>query len=382
MWQAVMIACAGSMGLLAVYHLFFLPKGSTTERPHSAKQVVQEFVGTAESFFHKRMFWGMIAFVFLYRLGEGLITMEGQLFLQSSVEKGGLGLSVDQVSNIDAVYGTIANLAGGLLGGLFVSRLGLSRSLWILGLCLNIPHITFVVLSHLAAAGHGLPYSTIVTLVSIEKFGYGFGFVGNMIYMMQQLAPGRSTMTHYAYATALMNLMLVPTNMISGPLAEMLGYSTYFIVMMAASIPSAWAAFKAPFPHKHDDHGAESGITADDPTRLSPAEREAQRLAGRASMFAMLNILTLLVADSWILGTLQGMAQGQGMFQFTLLVGTTILKGLFTYKTFEIAARATADAREIGRTVYLGNARGAKIATIVCGLVTIAVLAFGARMAF
>src|SRR5262249_16313973 len=135
------------------------------------------------------------------------------------------------------------SIVGGLLGGWFASRMGLSRSLWILGLCLNIPHFTYLYLSHYAAAGHGLGYSTIVTMVSIEKFGYGFGMVGNMIYMMQQLAPGRSTMTHYAFATALMNFTLVPTAMISGPMAEWLGFSTYFLVVMFASVPSVLAAF-------------------------------------------------------------------------------------------------------------------------------------------
>ncbi len=379
MWQAVMGACAVSMAVLAVYHFFFLPTGSTTERPESVKQVAQEFLGTAVSFFHKRMFWGMIAFVFLYRLGEGLILMEGQLFLQSPVEQGGLGLSVGQVSNIDAVYGTIFNIVGGLLGGLYVAKKGLRHVLWILGLCLNIPHLTFVILSQFAAGGHEVSYATVVTLVSIEKFGYGFGFVGNMIYMMQQLAPGRSTMTHYAFATALMNLMLVPTNMISGPLAETLGFSTFFFVVMFASIPSAWAAFKAPFPYAAGD---DPTITPDDPTRLGVVERAAQVLTGRASMYAMLNILTLLVLDSRILGTLQGKASGEGMTQFVLLLGTAVLKGFFTFKTFQLAAQNAAAAAAAGDTAYSGNARGAKIATIVCGLATAAVLAFGAKMAF
>ncbi len=382
MWQSVMGACALSMALLAVYHLFFLPTGSTTDRPSSAKQVVDDFLGTAVSFFHKRAFWGMIAFVFLYRLGEGLILMEGQLFLQSPVDQGGLGLTVGQVSNIDAVYGTSFNILGGLLGGWFVSRRGLSKSLWFLGLCLNIPHFTFVVLSQLATTHHGLDYSTVVTLVSIEKFGYGFGFVGNMIYMMQQLAPGRSTMTHYAFATALMNLMLVPTNMISGPLAETLGFSTFFFVVMFASIPSAWAAFKAPFPYNRENLGEDASITPDDPTRLSPVERAAQLLTGRASMYAMLNILTLLIVDSRILGSLQGKAAGEGKLQFGLLLGSAVLKLFFSFRTFNLAAECSTVAERSGDTVFSGNARGAKIATIICGLATCAVLAFGAKMAF
>lgn len=382
MWQAVMVVCALSMALLALYHFFFLPTGSTTERPASVKQVVNDFLGTATSFFHKRMFWGMIAFVFLYRLGEGLILMEGQLFLQSPVEQGGLGLTVGQVSNIDAVYGTSFNILGGLLGGWFVARRGLPRSLWFLGLCLNIPHFTFVALSQLADGGHVLSYTTVVTLVSIEKFGYGFGFVGNMIYMMQQLAPGRSTMTHYAFATALMNLMLVPTNMISGPLAETLGFSTFFLVVMFASIPSAWAAFKAPFPYRRENVAEDGSLTPDDPTRLSPIERAAQLLTGRASIYAMLNILVLLIVDARILGSLQGKTAGEGKVQFALLLGTALLKAFLSYRTFQLAAQNAAEARRSGETPFSGNARGAKIATLICAVATLAVLVFGAKMAF
>jgi PAT family beta-lactamase induction signal transducer AmpG len=40
--------------------------------------------------------------------------------------------------------------------------------------------------------------------VVIEKFFFGFGSVGFMIYLMQQLAPGKYTTTHYAFGTGLM----------------------------------------------------------------------------------------------------------------------------------------------------------------------------------
>jgi PAT family beta-lactamase induction signal transducer AmpG len=381
LWQAVMFVCAGGMGALAAYHIFFLPPGSITDRPHSVRQVVHDFIGTASTFFHKRAFWGMIAFVFLYRLGEGLILQEGQLFMQSAQAHGGLGLTAGQVSNIEAVYGTIAFIVGGLLGGWFIGRMGLSRCLWILGLSLNVPHFTYVYLSHFAAADHGLPHATIVTMVSLEKFGYGFGMVGNMLYMMQQIAPGRSTMTHYAFATALMNLVLVPTAMISGPLAELLGFATFFFVVMFASVPSVLAAWHAPFPIQ-EDTAATGGITVDDPTRLTPGERAVQLLAGRASVFAMLNILTLLVVDAKILGSLQGMAAGTGQVQFALLLGVAGLKAFFSWRTFRHAREAAEAAARTGEKNYLGNARGAKVATLICAVVTLAVLAFGAHMAF
>ena len=92
--------------------------------------------------------------------------------------------------------------------------------------------------------------------MTVEKFGNCFGFVANMLYMMQQISPGKYHMTHYAFCTALMNLMLVPTQMISGPLADHFGYKAYFIIVMFAAIPSVHAAMYAPFPRKF---GGESG---------------------------------------------------------------------------------------------------------------------------
>jgi PAT family beta-lactamase induction signal transducer AmpG len=258
----------------------------------------------------------------------------------------------------------------------------------VLGLSLNIPHFTYVYLSHAAIGGHGVSYSTVVTMVSIEKFGYGFGFVGNMIYMMQQLAPGRSAMTHYAFADSLMNLILVSTIMVSGPLAEMLGFSTYFLVVMVASVPSVWAAWKAPLNHdetsatKEKDATEQEIITVDDPSRLSQVQRAVQLIAGRASIYAMFNILAILVIDTNILGTLQGRAEHTGQTQFMFLLGSAALKIFLTQLTYKHARLASIEAQPSGETAYLGNARGAKIATLICAVVSAAILVFGYRQAF
>ena len=385
LWKYVMLTCGTTMGVLALYHHFFLPSGGSGQKPEGGiRQVAREFGHSATTFFHKREFWGMIAFVFLYRFGEGLILMEGQLFLQGATDKGGLGLTAGQASQIDAVYGTIACIVGGLIGGWFASKMSLKRSLWILGLALNVPHFTFVFLSHYAASGHGLPYTTIATLVAIEKFGYGFGMVGNMIYMMQQLAPSRCSMTHYAFATSLMNLMLVPTAMVSGPLAEHVNYSMFFVIVMFASVPSVIAAWRAPFPRGTHDAIDKNGctITADDPDLLDMLQQTVQRIAGRASIYAMLNILVILVIDSKILGSLQGKAEGTGQVQLGLLIASAALKGLLSYLCFKHARLAAAQIPDDPKNVYVRNARGAKIATLACLAATAAILVFGYSQAF
>jgi PAT family beta-lactamase induction signal transducer AmpG len=128
-----------------------------------------------------------------------------------------------------------------------------------MAICMNVPHLCFVYLSHAVTPDAPLSLTTIATLVSIEKAGYSFGFVANMLYMMQQISPGKYHMTHYAFCTALMNLVLIPTQMASGPLADWLGYKAFFVLVMVLSIPSLIAAWLAPFPNAVES-GAEGGL--------------------------------------------------------------------------------------------------------------------------
>jgi MFS transporter, PAT family, beta-lactamase induction signal transducer AmpG len=248
-WTYALLLSAGMMCGLGIYHSLVLPEGAVAQRPKDAAEIFETFVDAIKAFFAKDRIWGMLLFVFLYRTGEGFLLIEAPLFMQSSVESGGLGLTLAQKSAIDGTVSTVVSIVGGLLGGAFVSRFGLRRTLFVLALCLNVPHLCYVLLSQAADPAHAPSMAMIYALVSVEKFGYSFGFVGNMLYMMQQLAPGKYKMTHYAFATALMNLVLVPTQMVSGPLAERLGYKNFFLFVLVASIPSLIAAARAPFPN-------------------------------------------------------------------------------------------------------------------------------------
>jgi MFS transporter, PAT family, beta-lactamase induction signal transducer AmpG len=251
-WTTALFVAAATMGTLAVYHYFILPTGSISRRPKDVSEVAGTFWDSVVDFFRKKSIWGMLLFVFLYRTGEGFLLVEAPLFMQSPLAQGGLGLSLEQKALVDGTVSTIVSIVAGLLGGAFVAKYGLKKSLLFLALCLNVPHLCYVFLSQAVTPDAPLPLWEVYLLVSIEKFGYSFGFVGNMLYMMQQIAPGKYKMTHYAFSTALMNLVLVPTQMVSGPLADWMGYKNFFLFVMVASIPSIIAAWKAPFPNPTD----------------------------------------------------------------------------------------------------------------------------------
>lgn len=252
-WATAVGVAALAMGAFGLYHVFHLPAGSVGVRPSGPREVAVTFGVTVADFFRKPQIWGMLMFVFLYRSGEGFLLVEAPLFMQAPLEKGGLGLSLSDKALLDGAISTAVSLAAGVLGGMLIARRGLRRSLLLMALCMNVPHLCFVYLSQMVSPETPLSLTTIGVLVTVEKFGYSFGFVANMLYMMQQISPGRFQMAHYAFCTALMNLVLIPTQSMSGWLADTLGYRHYFIFVMVASIPSIIAAARAPFPHAVED---------------------------------------------------------------------------------------------------------------------------------
>jgi MFS transporter, PAT family, beta-lactamase induction signal transducer AmpG len=257
-WAIALCFAAAVMGAFAVYHFYKLPTGTVIRRPENTAEIVNTFVETLVDFVKKPKILGMLLFVFLYRSGEGFLLVEAPLFMQAPLLKGGLGLSLSDKAFLDGAISTGVSLAAGVLGGMFIAKRGLKRSLMVMALCMNIPHLCFVYLSHAVAPTAPLSLTTIAILVTIEKFGYSFGFVANMLYMMQQISPGKFHMTHYAFCTALMNLVLVPTQSASGWIADSLGYKSYFIFVAIVSIPSIFAAWFAPFPREEPAPGGEA----------------------------------------------------------------------------------------------------------------------------
>ncbi len=271
-WAMALGVSTAVMAGLGLYHFFMLPAGSTPERAESAGEVVRTFIDQFWDFLKKPQLLGMLTFVFLFRLGEGFLLVEAPLFMQGKVTDGGLGMcATDAISSacphmleskalIDGFISTAVSLVFGMAGGAFAGKYGLNRkTLVFMAMCLNVPHLTFLVLSQMVTPEAPVSLGVITTLVTIEKAGYSFGFVANMLYMMQQISPGKYHMTHYAFCTSIMNLVLIPTQMASGPMADAMGFKTFFWVVIVASVPSVIAAYFAPFPHKVEK-GAAAGL--------------------------------------------------------------------------------------------------------------------------
>jgi PAT family beta-lactamase induction signal transducer AmpG len=250
-WMVILLVIAGGMLLAALFHSRFLPPGQkAAEAPKSFGDAMGTYGHAFATFFKKKEIWLLIAFAFFYRFGYGLIDKMGPLFMIDDRAKGGLGLSNQTLGVINGIMGTSAFLVGSLFGGWFVSRFSLKKTLLILCLCLNVPNVTFLILSQTMPTN----FYVIATIVTFEKLGWGIGCVGHMIYMMQQIAPGPYRTAHYTFATALMGACMMFTGAISGYLQSWVGYHWFFIIVLFAAVPSVLVTIFAPF-HNPDTTG-------------------------------------------------------------------------------------------------------------------------------
>jgi MFS transporter, PAT family, beta-lactamase induction signal transducer AmpG len=238
------------MFAMALWHWQTMPEGSRAEHaPNNAREALHTLGEAFVSFFRKKGIWLMVAFALLFRVSYGFLLAPSMLFMKDTVANGGLLLSNQEFGVIYGTYGLAANVIGSLIGGAYVARKGLKKALFPLCCAINIPNVTFLVLAIYQPTNH----LAISAGVVIEQFFFGIGSVGFMIYLMQQLAPGRFTTAHYAFGTGLMALCMIVTGMVSGYIQQALGYAGYFVFVMAATIPSFIVCWLAPFHIKQAD---------------------------------------------------------------------------------------------------------------------------------
>lgn len=245
-WMIIFGMIALVMVAIGIYHIKMLPSTqvSLTEKK-SAAEVGRDLVAVIANFFTKKHIYYYIFFIILYRLAEGFIMKIAPLFLRASRADGGLGLSLTEIGTLNGICGSAAFVFGSLLGGIFVSKFGLKKTIFTLCCIFNLPFIAYTFLAVVQPVNVYL----IGTCITMEYFGYGFGFVGLTLFMMQQVAPGKHQMSHYAFASGIMNLGVMLPGMVSGYLSDFLGYRNFFIYVLIATIPAFLMTYFLPFTH-------------------------------------------------------------------------------------------------------------------------------------
>jgi len=242
-WALVLAIYAVIMLVLGFYNRSVLPESTTSRTVKSSEEVWHTLKDVIVSFFKKKHIWAGILFIVLYRFAEGQGIKIMPLFLKAARSAGGLGLTEATVGLLTGIYGTAAFVLGSLAAGYFVSNRGLNRgTLLLLCALFNLPFAAYAYLAITQASSVWV----IGTAIAVEHFGYGFGFIGIILFIMQQIAPGKYQMAHYAFGSAITYFGYTLASMISGAISDSLGYANFFIWVLISTIPAFIVSWLVP----------------------------------------------------------------------------------------------------------------------------------------
>ncbi|CAC9975481.1 MFS transporter [Flavobacterium panici] len=247
-WSYTMIGVGLLMTFITIYNFVFTPRNEINVVADN-KDHHQNFGSIFTSFFKKKQIGLVLAFILVFRLGESQLLKMLSPFLLDGKEVGGMSLTTESVGIIYGTLGIFALTIGGILGGIAISKHGLTKWMLPMFLAMHLPILGFIGLAHFQPQelfhlhinlyffeiNSPLNLYTCITVI-LEQFGYGFGFTGFMMFLIH-VAEGESKTAHYALATGFMALGMMLPGMLSGFIQQFLGYQNFFIWVFIATIP-------------------------------------------------------------------------------------------------------------------------------------------------
>lgn len=174
----------------------------------------------------------VLAFIFLYKLGDSLCTaLATPFYLDMGFTKTDIGLIAKHAGLWPAVI-------GGLLGGLWMVRLGINRALWLFGVVQLLSILGFAWLASLgpqSAIGADQRLALAI-VIGFEALGVGLGTVAFVAFIARSTHPAY-TATQYALFTSLAAVPRTFINASAGWLVESLGWLDFFLLCTVLAVP-------------------------------------------------------------------------------------------------------------------------------------------------
>jgi len=231
-WTYTLLTCSGIIALVALWHSWAMPRVETETAQVDHSSIWQGIANTWRTFFQKSGIGLALCFMLLYRLPEALLLKMELPFLRDAQALGGLGLTQDAIGLLNGLAIGLM-LLGGILGGLAAGKWGLKRVMLTMCLFLTLPCAVYCYL----AMAQPEAFWIIAACIGFEQLGYGIGYTACMLYMIH-VAEGEYKTSHFSICTAFMFLGLMLPGMLAGWIADMVGYSLFFWIVMACCVPS------------------------------------------------------------------------------------------------------------------------------------------------
>jgi PAT family beta-lactamase induction signal transducer AmpG len=234
-WRVSFLAAAGIMAALAALHRVLLRplRGTEKTAPRGSVSVVRVYVDSFRSFLEKPDVAVTLAFILTFKAGDALLFNMSVPFLKS------LGLDT-AMRGLLSTPSLIASIAGTWIGGVWIRRTSLGRTLVPIALLQ-----AFAIPLYSALAVLRPTFWGIAVAVGIEQLIAGLGNAALLVFLMRR-ADGEHKTTHFALGTALMSVPVTLAGAVSGHLAGGLGFTKFFLVAFIVAVPGVLLARAVP----------------------------------------------------------------------------------------------------------------------------------------
>ena len=168
----------------------------------------------------------VLAFVFLYKLGDSMATALATPFYLD------MGFSKTDIGVIAKNAGLWTSLAGGVLGGLWMVKIGINRALWLFGAVQVVSILGFAWLAYV----HQPDRVLLAFVIAFEALGVGLGTVAFTAYIARATDP-RYTATQFALFTSLAVVPRALVNASTGWIVEQTGWFHFFLLCTVLALP-------------------------------------------------------------------------------------------------------------------------------------------------
>ena len=174
----------------------------------------------------------ILTFLFFYKLGDSMCTALATPFYMD------MGFSKTQIGLIAKNAGLWPAVIGGLLGGLWMVKIGINRALWLFGVVQVVSIFGFF---WLASVGYHAEITTVeltqlAIVIGIEALGVGLGTAAFVAFIARTTHPAY-TATQFALFTSLAAMPRTFVNSATGWLVEGVGWTGFFLICALLALP-------------------------------------------------------------------------------------------------------------------------------------------------
>lgn len=167
----------------------------------------------------------ILAFIFLYKLGDSMATSLATSFYLD------IGFTKTDIGVVAKVASFWASIVGGLLGGVWLMKIGIARGLWLFGFAQMGATLGFAWLSQTEPT---LPALGIA--ISLETFAAGLGTAAFTAYIAST-TDERYTATQFALFTSLASVPRTFANAATGFIVAQTGWFNFFLLCTLLAVP-------------------------------------------------------------------------------------------------------------------------------------------------